>query len=338
MKREIPKAQPKRRNIFKFVAYGLLLVTVLGVFGIWGWISRSPLMTSLITNYNKPPKEVFHQNAMNLLILGCDEDLYYGGKQVLKSAARSDMILVARMDFDKKKITGVSIPRDVSIPRKDRVDKYKDVVKINAAHAAGGPTFAQKVVEDMLDIEIDRTIVLDFKAFQELIDMLGGVEVVVQKDMKYTDTAGGLFIDLKKGKQVLDGYKAMGFVRFRKAGKGGKGGEGENDFTRQQRQKDLMMAIRNKIMQNPAAIPDVAEKSKQIFGGKAFSNDEMASLILFAKNVGAKNIKMGMIPSKERSLKPYILEVDKEKLPEVLTEFGLKESSTASVASRGPVN
>lgn len=62
----------------------------------------------------------------------------------------------------------------------------------------------------------DRTIVLNFKAFQELIDLLGGIEVFIQKDMVYKDVRGGLDIDLKKGRHNLNGVDAMGHVRFRK--------------------------------------------------------------------------------------------------------------------------
>ena len=54
----------------------------------------------------------------------------------------------------------------------------------------------------------------DFQGFQELVDILGGVEITVERRMHYVDKAQGLEVDLFPGTQVLDGAKALQYVRY----------------------------------------------------------------------------------------------------------------------------
>lgn len=72
-----------------------------------------------------------------------------------------------------------------------------------------------KTVSEFLGVRIDYYIETDFAGFSKIIDTLGGVEINVEKDMQYTDVAGGLYIDIKAGPQVLDGKTALEYVRYR---------------------------------------------------------------------------------------------------------------------------
>lgn len=277
------------------------------------------------------PEKVFHGNTLTLLVLGCDEDRYYGGQQILSTSARSDMMLLTKLDFDRKTISALSIPRDTYIRHRNVGYKHSDPKitssRINAFHAFGGPDLAEQAVERTLDVNIDRTVVLNFEAFQELIDLLGGIEVYIKKDMEYKDVRGGLEIDLKKGRQVLTGYQAMGYVRFRK-------GAGENDFTRQDRQKELIMAVKDKILQQPTLIPLVADKTVEILN-RRLTGGELGSLIWFAQQVPTEGIKMGSIPVNEPSSRSgaYLLYLDRDKLPSVLQEYGFSSTTSANSSS-----
>ena len=68
---------------------------------------------------------------------------------------------------------------------------------------------------DTLDVRIDYYVLLDFAAFEKLVDALGGVTIDVPKRMYYVDRAQKLIIDLQPGPQRLDGRRALGYVRFR---------------------------------------------------------------------------------------------------------------------------
>lgn len=306
--------KPKRSfKSLKVGVYVFGLIFLLAGAAVMGWASRSEVMKGFMASAvgAQSPRSVFRSNSLNILILGCDQDLYYGGKQVLKTAARSDMMLVARLDFDQNRISAISIPRDLRVRHKGGVHR------INAMHVIGGPDLSKETVEKVLDIPIDRVVVLNFKAFMETVDMLGGVDVFIDHAMKYEDKAGGLFIDLEPGRQHLTGYEAMGYVRFRK-------GKNDSDYTRQKRQKELMLAIQDRVKTNPTIIPDLAEKSVEIMGN-SFSGNELGSLVWFAQKVGPSNIKMDMVPVREVSKSPFMVAVEEEKLTSVLEDLGFKE-------------
>lgn len=287
-------------------------------------VKQSPTLTALFDQRFRgvKPQQVFQTSgAVTMLILGCDEDRYYGGKQILSTAARSDMMLLARMDFTNKKITAVSIPRDIVVElpgfRRHRINAYHSLGK----DAEEGRELSKRAVEYLLGVSIDRVIDLNYTAFQEMVDIVGGVEMFVAKDMKYTDKAGGLFIDLKAGRQTLNGEDAMGFVRYRK---------GDSDFERQNRQKELLMAFKQKVMTMPGKLPVVTEKARDVLGG-VLTASEVAALALFAQEIGNDNVKMGQVPVVDlEGGNRYDLTVDRTKVEEVLRMHNFRETSVTA--------
>lgn len=137
--------------------------------------------------------------------------LFLGIDDKRDSASRTDTILLVAADPNTGSAGILSIPRDtrVYIPERDRWDR------INAVHAYGGPQLTVKTVENFLGVDIDYYIETDFAGFSRIIDTLGGVEIDVDTDMFYVDTAQDLYIDIKAGRQVLDGETALQYVRYR---------------------------------------------------------------------------------------------------------------------------
>src|SRR5690606_29379418 len=113
-------------------------------------------------------------------------------------------------------IAALAIPRDT----RARIPGRAGFDRINVAHAIGGPTLAVQAVESLLGIAIDHYVRVDFAGFEALIDALGGVVIDVEKRMYYEDHAQGLVIDLQPGLQLLDGAKALQYVRYRSDGYG----------------------------------------------------------------------------------------------------------------------
>lgn len=286
-------------------AWGALVLASLAAGSVAGWLGRSKTTVDLLANLNTTPKEAFGKDSLNLLILGCDEELAPGGKKVLKQAGRADMILLAHLDFKKKTITGISVPRDTrtKLPGDDNH-------KINAYHNLASPSEAnakqEEAVEFLTGVKVDRTIVIDYVAFQEMVDAVGGVKVNVKTPMKYTDVAGGLFIDFKPGPRVLDGYDAMCFVRFRKD----KGG----DFVRTERQRQFLVSFKSAIIKNWTNLPEIIEKGVKVLGSE-ITTKEVAALANFSKNVPQTSILMTRMPTKRgRGSFEEILQPDAEKL------------------------
>jgi len=137
--------------------------------------------------------------------------LFLGTDSSENAPSRTDTIFLAALDPNTGHAGIISIPRDtrVYVPERDRWDR------INAVHVYGGPELTVKTVSEFLGVRIDYYIETDFAGFSKIIDTLGGVEIDVEKDMKYTDVAGGLYIDIKAGLQVLNGETALEYVRYR---------------------------------------------------------------------------------------------------------------------------
>lgn len=334
MSTTIPIKRPSRtRRFFGGFFYVSFCAVTLALGAAIGWINQSPIFAAMVSDRIKqaigikppPPEETFHSDEMTLLVLGCDEDRYYGGKQILNEQARSDMILLCKLDFKHNRVGGIAIPRDlwVNLPE----DGDRDGHKINAYHAIGGKKLAEQAVEHVTGVEVDRTLVLNFKAFQEMVDLTGGIEVYIPKNMKYTDKAGGLYIDFKKGRQKLNGYDAMCFVRFRKS---------DSDFARMDRQRDFMLSFKSAVMGNPMVLPKVIEKASDMVGD-GLSAPEITALSMFMQKVGNDNIKMGTLPVTEG--RGTNLNLDEGKLNEALETYYLREKSsqTASLTSDGQV-
>ena len=309
--------KPMWKTLLKGTAFVLLCSFAIGAGSILGFTGKSAVMKEMMIQRlsNTPPQEIFHDDSINLLLLGCDEDRAYGGKKILREQARSDMMLVAKLDFKKKRITGVSIPRDTLCA----LPGYREQ-KINAYHSIGGKDLAKRAVESLIDVRIDKVVVLDYKVFQDIVDMVGGVDVFIDKKLKYTDRRGGLFIDLKPGLQHLSGYDAMCFVRYR---------HGDSDFARQSRQKDFLLAMKESVKRNPMLIPDIANKATSMMS-EDFTVPEIASIVGFAQKVGSDHIKMGQIPVYD--VAGYNLKVDTRHLDDTLREFHMIEGKPTTVS------
>ena len=144
-----------------------------------------------------------------ILMIGVDNT---GSKKIEDDSGLSDTLVVFAVDTQTKEIRAISIPRDTRV----EIPGHK-TGKINSAHALGGPKLAVETVSKLLNCPIEYYVKTTVSGLVKLVDMVGGVYIVVDKNMHYTDRRGKLFINLKGSteKQLLNGTQAMGFVRFR---------------------------------------------------------------------------------------------------------------------------
>lgn len=308
----MPDTERKRKikKIGVWCLYGLWVCFALLIGTVAGFMKKSPVVagTGIEFLFPSDPEDLFGSDDLTLLILGTDEDRMVGGEGVAKDSARSDMVMVARLQFEKNRITGVTIPRDTLA----KVEGYS-VRRINAFHAIGGRDLAEKAVEELLGINIDRVLVVNYSVFKEMVDMLGGIEVDVKRFMKYDDERGDLHIDLAPGTQTLDGDDAIGYVRYRKDG----------DFNRQRRQREFMMLFKQQAIKDWTHIPELANMTNDLTGN-IFSDSELSFLFIWSRKVGTENVKLGMLPVLDAE--NFDLIVDTKKLYDTLLEFELIES------------
>lgn len=167
------------------------------------------------------------KERVNILLLGGDareaED---------NELARSDSMIVVSIDPVTKQANLFSILRDTWTD----IEGYGQG-RINTAITLGGAPLAMKTIGDLLGLEIQYFVYADFEGFKALVDAIGGVYYTVEKDMKYTDNAdkNRYDIDLKAGYQLLDGDKALQYVRFRH--------DAMSDYTRTERQRNFLMTV-----------------------------------------------------------------------------------------------
>lgn len=184
-----------------------------------------------------PPKWEGKQRV-NILLLGGDSR-----GMAKNELPRSDSIMLASIDPVTKKAHLFSILRDtyVKIP-----GEGED--RINTAITTGGPNLAMKTVGDLLGIPVQYYVYTDFKGFIALIDAIGGIEIDVEKDMKYSDSEDNHVYDinLKKGLQHLDGKTALQYVRFRH--------DALSDFSRTERQRKFLTAVAQKMQTTSSLI------------------------------------------------------------------------------------
>jgi len=317
----IRQAEPTTWSRVLAVTWYILVCGVfLSVGSFAGLLTRSKFISFRDLLIPPKPQEAFHADVQTFLILGCDQDVYYHNEFVLKHAARSDMMLVARMDFAKGEITGVSIPRDTwcQLPGfpEHKINAYHSIAKFGKENE-----LTKQAVEYLIGVPIDQVIVIDYDAMQKMVDLLGGVPVNVPRKMDYDDNAGKLHIHLNPGYQKLDGYNAMCYVRFRHSNDKKLT---ETDFQRQQREKDLLLGLKQAAMANLAHLPEIADAGRAVLGGE-LSDEQIKSLIFFAKGIGPQKIRLGVIPTKEDG-KGLRLEADK--LAKVLQEYNLGDNAT----------
>lgn len=168
----------------------------------------------------------------SILFIGVDDS----DSRNFNSGARSDALVLATFNEKAKSIKLLSIPRDsyVYIPERGKEDK------ITHAHAFGGPAATIETVEELFDIPIDYYVRMNFNAFIDVVDALGGVEVEVPYDLSEMDSQDRKgAIKLTKGLQELNGEEALALARTRKH---------DSDIQRGERQQEILKAIINKAL------------------------------------------------------------------------------------------
>jgi LCP family protein required for cell wall assembly len=313
MRKKTKKSSPAVR-VAKGAFYSLFLVACVGVGAVAGWVHQSPLAEKILRSkiQNIPPQEAFGgADHQVVLLLGCDEDLAPGGKKLLKSSARADMILLANLDFVNKRITGLSIPRDLRVKM-----PHQPAHKMNSFYHSAAPGHEEedqkRAVEYMFpEVHIDKVLTVNYQAFQQLVNMVDGVTLNVDKQMDYDDKVGNVHAHFKPGVAHLDGYQAEMFVRFRHS---------DDDHERQKRQKEFLVAFKDALMSHKARIMQIAEMGKKVFG-ETLTDDQIASLVNFSGGIDQKDIKLSEIPSHAGSGTWVLL--DKGKVEPALREYGL---------------
>ncbi|MFC2037700.1 LCP family protein [Chloroflexota bacterium] len=259
-------------------------------------LPQMPEMTPIVNPgelaYAPPPAPPATRERINVLLLGIDRR---GGKGW---GYRTDTIIIVSVDPVNKTASMLSIPRDLQLPipgnGEDRINTA-NVWGFNSDYPGGGPALLKRTIETNFDIPIDYYIMVDFQAFVEIVDTLGGIDVNVPTalhDTKYPDPKPGdpyayKTIHFDPGWQSMDGIRALEYARSRMS---------TSDFDRAKRQQMILVAIRNKALnlnllpKLPTLARTMADKIKT-----DMTMDEMLALARMAPQFDANSIKSAVI-------------------------------------------
>ena len=160
----------------------------------------------------------------------------------------TDTIILVSLKPKSGDAVMLSIPRDLAVPVPDLgLRKVNEVNSIGEVREPGsGGVLAAEIIGKTFDVPIAGYVRVDFTAFKELIDILGGVAINVERafsDPLFPDAQGGIApVRFEAGVQRMDGARALTYVRSRH----GMGGEG-SDFARARRQQQVLLALREKL-------------------------------------------------------------------------------------------
>ena len=272
-----PRKNKKKSRIWPWVlaAFIFLGAALAGAYFASSSLEDKPVMT-------KQEKEelLTAKDKSTIMIMGVDERA--------DDVGRSDTLMIATIDPKLDQAALLSIPRDTRVKIKGH-----GYDKINSAYAYGGEKLTQSTVEDFLGVNMDHYIIVNVKAFQRIIDAIGGVDIDVEKRMYYEDPwddDGGLLIDLRPGLQHMDGKTAVTYVRYR---------DEEGDIGRIKRQQAFMQACMDKVT-SPSIIPKLPSVIAEVF--ESVKTDlsvrqllEFAGSLQKAKNHG---LKTEMVPGR----------------------------------------
>ena len=169
---------------------------------------------------------VMPKNQINILLLGADQ-------RVIKGGFRTDTIILVSINIDAKKVSMISFPRDLYIYIPGWT--YQ---RINTAMYHGGYKLLAQTLDYNFGIKPKYYVLVNFSAFRQIINSLGGVDVEVARS--YTDLDWrGRYKTIPAGTVHMDGSTALWYARARKA---------SNDFDRARRQQEVLYAVAKRVI------------------------------------------------------------------------------------------
>ena len=247
-----PGARRRRRPWIRWVGIGVAVLFVLFVvWGITSWLSFSSGVSDANKRLDPNAKAALTRqgglllsHSTTVLLLGTD-NADVTGRQTDR---HSDSIMLMRSDPSHHRMYYLSIPRDLVVP----IPGYS-TQKINAAFQIGGPALAIKTIGQFTGLPINHIVVVNFAAFKDLIDAIGGITVNVPEkivsnrfDCPYATEAacqrwkGWSF---HKGSQHMNGQRALVYSRIRENSLN----PADNDITRGGRQQAVMDATLSQL-------------------------------------------------------------------------------------------
>jgi len=168
----------------------------------------------------EPVTVIDEEHIINILLIGQDRRPGQGRQ-------RSDAMILCSVNTETKTLTLTSFLRDLYV----RIPGYQDN-RLNAPYALGGTELLKETLKLNFGVQVDGCIEVDFSQFEEIIDLMGGVDIsLTSSEAAYLNGQG---FALKEGANHLDGEAALAYSRIRYI---------DTDFGRTNRQRTVLAAL-----------------------------------------------------------------------------------------------
>jgi LCP family protein required for cell wall assembly len=241
--------------------------------------------------------DAFHRwegkNRVSILLMGIDQRCEEDGP------THTDSMMVLTIDPVGLSAAVLSLPRDlwVEIPDfgVDRINQANYLGEIYE-YPGGGQALAVQTVETLLGVPINYYVAVNFDAFVEVVDLVGGIDIDVPEaidDPDYPDRCYGYDpFSIEAGKQHLEGEAALKYARTR-ATFGG-------DVDRAGRQQAVMLAVREQVF-NLNSLPQLIAQAPQLWQTSQenvrtnMTLNEAIQLALLAQDIPRESIRTAVL-------------------------------------------
>lgn len=206
-------------KIPKYLFFTIILAMIVLIIFIFLKVTNYYMNAPTITSSEKKNLDIY-----SFLVVGLDSN---------SNIQRTDSIFVVLYSPKNGKIFVYNIPRDLRVRFQYQGQLIYD--KINHVYFKRDIYALKNLVETLLGIKISNYCIISYEAVSKIVDLIGGVQIFVEKDMNYIDNAQKLRINLSKGFQTLDGEKSLEYIRYRN--------DEEGDAGRVKRQINFILKI-----------------------------------------------------------------------------------------------
>jgi LCP family protein required for cell wall assembly len=240
-----------------------------------------------------------------LMLLGSDRRPR--NNQEGAAGARSDTIMLVRLDPDKEAIAIMSLPRDLKVEIPGR-----GTDKINIAYEHGGPKLTLRTVKRLTGLSINHVINVNFKGFWRAVNAVGCIYADIDRRY-YNTSAEYTYINLQPGYQRLCGTDALQYVRFRHE---------DNDLVRSARQQDFLRLAKQQI--TSSELFEKRDRLLKIFGRNTTTDSDLRSraevLRLLKLVLGTADLPIREVHS-EGHVGPSYVEASDQQVQRLVNEF-----------------
>ncbi|WP_425274383.1 biofilm formation/cell division transcriptional regulator BrpA [Streptococcus peroris] len=220
---------------------GFVLVTVIGV-GAYAFTIYQQSTQTLAKTYKKIGEEtkvIEATEPLTILLMGVDTG---NVERTDKWVGNSDSMILVTVNPKTKKVVMMSLERDI-LTKIQQPDGSVMEAKLNAAYATGGAELAISTIQKMMNIHIDRYVMVNMHGLQEMVDAVGGITVnnTLGFPISIQDQEPFNTISIGVGEQKLNGEEALVYSRMRYQ-------DPEGDYGRQKRQREVIQNIVEKIL------------------------------------------------------------------------------------------